>query len=280
MNIQEIYEFDLNGYIVYRNILSQSEVSLINMIIDTCKPSISRGTGKFSFFTLDPCFIEVMSHPRTLEIIRVMLGDQFRFDHALGIEMTKTGGAAQPLHAGPRGEHGAFFYQWVHGRMYNGLIKVIYALSNNNYGDGGFVCIPGSHKGNIKYLPEKEKISHLIVNPLLKAGDMLIFTEALVHASQQWTAEHTRRVLIYSYAPGSLAWRNYEAIKYYQKLATNELQRQLLRPPYVGDYYDEIISEKLVENRNVIRQPVLFNFTSIKDKTIGIILEKLVKKSN
>lgn len=64
---------------------------------------------------------------------------------------------------------------------------------------------------------------------------MLIFTEALVHGSRQWQAGHARRVLIYSYAPGCLAWKDYETIRPYLSLATTDLQRDLLRPQYVGN---------------------------------------------
>ncbi len=274
MTIDEMYEFDLNGYIVYRNILSQSDVSRMNSILESCK--LSKNTGKFSFFTLDPCFIELMSHPFTPAILRVMLGAWVRFDHAFGIEMTQTSSAKQKLHAGPMKEQGAFFYQWVQGQMRNGLIKVIYALSDINSGDGGFVCVPGSHKANLNHYPQEN--SHLVINPALKAGDMLIFTEALVHGSRKWTATHTRRVLIYSYAPGCLAWRNYDSIKSYQEFATNDLQRDLLRPPNVGDY-DEILSEQVGEVSNVFRSRIQFNSLLIpqKDKLIHKIIRKFIK---
>jgi hypothetical protein len=39
----------------------------------------------------------------------------------------------------------------------------------------------------------------------VNAGDVLIFTEALTHGSS-WTGQSSRRVLIYKYCPGSVAW--------------------------------------------------------------------------
>jgi hypothetical protein len=65
---------------------------------------------------------------------------------------------------------------------------------------------------------------------------MLIFTEALIHGSRPWRAENRRRALIYSYAPGCLAWMNYDWCKPYEMLVTNDIQRTLLRPPNVGQY--------------------------------------------
>jgi len=229
MTIEEMYEFDLNGYIVYPKVLVPEEIEKINTLIDQAGVG---GKRKFSFFHLDSYFLELMAHPKTLAILKIMLGDWLRFDHAFGMEMSNTSRIPEDLHAGPLREQLAFFYQWSNNQMRNGLVKVIYALNDVNPGDGGFICVPGSHKGNVKYMPRPN--SPLVVNPTLKAGDMLIFTEALVHGSRPWKAENRRRVLIYSYAPGCLAWMNYDWCEPYRAVANNDVQKQLLRPPHVG----------------------------------------------
>ncbi|NEO98462.1 MAG: phytanoyl-CoA dioxygenase family protein [Symploca sp. SIO2E9] len=286
MKIDEIYEFDLNGYIVYRNFLSQSDVQKINNILDDAKVKIEPKMGKFSFLPLSPYFFDLMAHPKTLEILRVMLGDWFRFDHAIGLEMDKTSKACQPIHAGLLKEQRSFFYQWIHGQMRNGLVKVIYALNDVNPGDGGFVCIPGSHKTNLDYYPKIN--SHLVVQPTLKAGDMLIFTEALVHGSKKWTAENRRRALIYSYAPGYFAWKNYDSMKDYLKLASDQLQKDLLRPPYVGGF-DEFVFENAEGHLstdanwawyNHSRLPHSFDsllIAKIKNRIITNVIKKIIK---
>ena len=58
--------------------------------------------------------------------------------------------------------------------MYNGLTVVMYALKDVNPGDGGFICVPGSHKTNMDFKPAVD--SHIVVNPTFRAGDMPIFT--------------------------------------------------------------------------------------------------------
>jgi phytanoyl-CoA dioxygenase PhyH len=233
MTDEEKYEFDVRGYLVCHEVLSVEEVERIrNLLVDV---RAALGIGKFSFLGLDPYFIELMAHPDVLARLKVILGESLRFDHAFGIEMTKSFSVTEGLHGGPMEEERAFWYQWVPTRgMHNGLVKVIYALADVNSGDGGFICIPGSHKANLECCVGRN--SHLVVNPSLKRGDALIFTEALVHGSRQWKADHSRQALIYSYAPGCLAWKNYETIKPYLAMAGTEIQRQLLRPPYVGDY--------------------------------------------
>ena len=263
MTLEERYEFDLNGYIVYPEVLSREEVERINGILSDRTPAT--GSGKFAFFELDPLFMDLLARPQLLEILRVLLGNWLRFDHAFGIQMTRTSSIMENLHGGPVQEQRAFWYHWlpwpVDARppgqtMHNGLIKVIYALNDVQPEDGGFICVPGSHKGNIAYRPRFD--SHLVVNPTFKAGDALIFTEALVHGSRQWVSDRTRRVLIYSYAPGFLAWKNYEFIKHYLKFATTDVQRDLLRPPFVGSYDEHTLrpsGEWPVERRSKVRIP-------------------------
>ena len=240
MTIDEAYEFDLNGYIVYRNFLSQKEIQHALALVAPCEGA--KASGKFSFFELHPFFMELMAHSRTVDILRGMLGDWLRFDHAFGLKMTREDLIHENLHAGPLQNQRSFWYQWGAGQiMHNGLIKVSYALNDVRPGDGGFICVPGSHKGNIVHRPSHD--SHLVVNPELRSGDLLIFTEALVHGSRQWVANGERVALVYSYAPGFLAWKSYDLVKPYLRFATSDLQKDLLRPPFVGNYDEHTLQQ-------------------------------------
>lgn len=237
MTEAEIYEFDLNGYIVYRDFLSADEVKKMNDVLDAeFKKQNTEDTHSFSFLSLDPCFLDLMAHPRMLQIIRSMIGDWLRLDHVYGLQMdtgTVNRGQTRPnLHGGPRTDNGEHLYQWFDGNMYNGLIVVIYALKEVNPGDGGFICVPGSHKANMHYRPPVD--SPLVVNPSLHAGDMLIFTEALVHGTTTWTSSNKRRSLLYKYSPGHSTWSAADNLEPMLALAQNDLQRDLLRPPSVG----------------------------------------------
>jgi ectoine hydroxylase-related dioxygenase (phytanoyl-CoA dioxygenase family) len=176
--------------------------------------------------------MELMAYPKTLRVLRTMIGEWMRLDHAYGLQMTADMSVHENLHGGPRQDQGEHQYQWVQGRMHNGLVVVMYALEDVNPGDGGLVCVPGSHKANVAYHPDVH--SHLVVNPHLKAGDMLIFTEALVHGTRQWRSGNRRRSLLYKYSPGYSAWGNAEAMAKLLPLAADDLQRALLRPPCVG----------------------------------------------
>jgi ectoine hydroxylase-related dioxygenase (phytanoyl-CoA dioxygenase family) len=239
MSIEERYEFDINGFIIYRNVLSPADLRGIRRALT--RVSCAEKTGKFAFFDLDPRFAVLMARPHTIEVVRDLCGDWVRFDHAFGLEMRDDRPSGQGMHAGNRKNQGAFAYQWASGRMHNGLVKVLYSLTDVKSGDGGFVCVPGSHKANVDYKPTRE--SHLVINPSLKAGDMLVFTEALVHGSSPWKREKPRRVLIYSYAPGCLAWKDPSTIAHLSNFITTEAQKDLFRPPYVGNYDERILND-------------------------------------
>jgi hypothetical protein len=234
MTDAEIYEFDLHGMIVYRNVLSPEQVRECNRLVDGFVKDDN--TFGFDFFTRDPFFVELMALPRTLDILRTMLGEWYRLDHAYGIQMHDQGPDNTNLHGGPRTDQNEHCYQWHQGRMYNGLVVVAYALADVNPGDGGFVGVPGSHKANHPYKPEPG--SPLVSQPAMKAGDMLIFTEALVHGTRQWRSPNRRRSLLYKYSPGFSTWSNLTNAEWPAKataMATTDLQRALLRPPFVGN---------------------------------------------
>ena len=68
--------------------------------------------------------------------------------------------------------------------------------------------MPGSHKSNyLDLLPPDvrnyERPAPYVLQPAVEAGDVLIFTEALVHGTMPWTADHERRCLLYKYSPAT-----------------------------------------------------------------------------
>ena len=230
MTEAEVYEFDLNGYIVYRNLIGDDDLVRMNELIDS---HASTDADRFAFLALDPIFLRLMAHPRTLHILKTIIGPWLRHDHAYGIQMTSALETRENLHGGLRADQGEHQYQWAYGKMWNGLTVVMYALEDVNPGDGGFIAVPASHKASLNiFKPDVD--SPLVANPSLRAGDMLIFTEALVHGTRRWRSPQRRRSLLYKYSPGYSSWSPPQANDKYLDLATDDLQRDLLRHPFVG----------------------------------------------
>jgi len=249
--IRQLYEFDLAGYTIVRNFISGEVIEKINRIIDSAlQSSFPR---KFPYLHLDPVFLDLLSDKRVLKICNYWLGPYFRLDHAFGIQAAAASQDGPPvgkenLHAGPFAEQGGFRYHWFNNRSQCGLLVFAYFLEPVRKGDGGLVLVPGSHKQNFpltgadvfhKLLNQRQD-AWWIDNPEVSAGDLLIFTEAVVHGTARWKCkEHRRRNIHYSYSPGYQANRDYEQIRKYLPLARNDTEKDLLRPPYVLRFDDD-----------------------------------------
>ncbi|MDA0711551.1 MAG: phytanoyl-CoA dioxygenase family protein, partial [bacterium] len=151
------------------------------------------------------------------------------------------------LHGGDNGSEGDHWYTYRDGVIRTGLTVVTFFTSPARAGDGGFSCIPGSHKTNfLRKIPQDvrsfERRPHYVRQPEVEAGDALMFSEALVHGTMPWTADHQRRAFLYKYSPGHSAWSG----KYYdQSHYTNltEQQLRLMAPPSIGSRPDTVLVE-------------------------------------
>ncbi len=237
MTPEEKFIFDLQGYIVVKNVLSQAEVDELNAIADqkmADQEEMSNGLKIPRRVSLwGKPFQNLFDHPNMIPYLSELLGPQFRADHDYGIFM-RQGGRKGGLHGGDH-RAGTHYYKYRDGVMRNGLTVVVYFLAPAPPGSGGFCCVPGSHKSNFALnVPEEVRsfkcIPHYLANPSAETGDALIFTEATMHGTLPWTAENERRTLLYKFTPGHVS---YASIYYnhddYEDLT--EQQKRVLTPP-------------------------------------------------
>lgn len=120
------------------------------------------------------------------------------------------------IHAGG---HVASFVQTVRhitGKWLVGQINILMALNDIGPGDGATVVIPGSHKvyelhpvlaggAHAAYrdeVPASEAMGAIEV--YLKAGQAIMFTDAITHGSSPRVNRGNRRTMVYRYSPSSL----------------------------------------------------------------------------
>jgi Phytanoyl-CoA dioxygenase (PhyH) len=238
MTDEERYLFDLRGYLVLPQVLNPAEVATLNDLIDTQDlppPDVSVESQRFGgFLAWDARFHDLIDHPRVLPTLKEMLGPALRLDHAYGIKM-RAGSPGLNLHGGGTPYDPAQYYHFRNERMYCGLTVVSWALTDALDGHGGFCCVPGSHKCNLpcpREIRDYSQDAGCVVPVPMRAGDVLIFTEALTHGTITWTAPHHRRALLYKYSPGHQTWGRGNFGEDVRDLGTDQ-QRQLLEPPYV-----------------------------------------------
>lgn len=92
-------------------------------------------------------------------------------------------------------------YSYRNGRSHNRMLNTVYFLTDNNIDDGCMVALPGGHKSNIDLnwgltrgldLPGSVPI-------IGKAGDVLIFSESVLHNGLANTSGRRRSNLYFNY---------------------------------------------------------------------------------
>lgn len=91
-------------------------------------------------------------------------------------------------------------YQAGNGQIYSNYVNTAITLVDVPQ-DNGFMCIPGTHKSQIK-LPTTLDIDNEWAPAItfeLKAGDCLIFSSRLMHGAKFWKEDYPRRVVFNRY---------------------------------------------------------------------------------
>jgi len=267
---EERYLFDLNGFLVVRGVLSPAEVAAANDAMDAHQEDaqerngILRNTrlrtpfaGDGSSGRLDlggmlawpsaggDAFRSLLAHPKLVPALTALCGPGYRMDHLpLGI-LQNRGSEGFALHGGPLNSEGQFNptlqYRCMNGTLFNSLLAMSVQLSDHEAGDGGFCVVRGSHKQNFPmpkaFIDGGGELGEAHVHqPVTRAGDVVFFSEATVHGAMPWNAEHQRRVVLYRFAPATVAYSRAYAPAWAEAVREHltPAQRAVLEPPYAA----------------------------------------------
>ena len=236
---EDKFLFDLRGFLVVKNVLSAVECEELIRLADVAWPRTAQDgplRQSYDMSKWGQAFVDLMDHDTVLPYLVELVGSRLRIDHDYCIFMRQEA-PGHRLHGGPWRIESDHWYRYHDGVMRNGLTVAVWNLTDAGSGAGGFVCVPGSHKTNFLPLMPRdvaslERDADWVVQPPLAAGDVLIFTEALIHGTAPWTADHERRTLFYKYSPPHSTWakRLYDPANYAQ---ATPRQLRLMAPPSV-----------------------------------------------
>jgi len=238
MTEHEKYLFDLQGYIMVADALSRDQLKDLNAAFDeqvAKAVKVEATAHRFGgLLRWGEPYKALIDNPRVTPCLEEILGAHFRLDHDYA-DLIRAGlspiGAS--LHGGNTPFSPAEFYVCRNNKIFCGLVVVAYNLRDVNPGDGGFACVPGSHKANYPFpkewkdLQEPHPCARAVTGP---AGTAIIFTEAMTHGPLPWRGKHERRTLFYKYSPHSVSW----SAGYYDPhgyAGLTERQRAILEPP-------------------------------------------------
>jgi hypothetical protein len=236
---EERYLFDLEGYLVVPDALAPEQLIALNAIMDakiadSVDPDASRHRfyGKETLLGWGQPYRELIDNPRIMPYLQEFI-DQPRLDHDYADVIRRGDGETGSLHGGGTPFDECFFYTHRDGRSRCGLAVVAYNLHDVNPGDGGFGCVPGSHKANLPLPPSWIQLHHpadCVRAVSAPAGSAIIFTEALSHGTLPWRGARERRTVFYKYSPRSISWEaNYYDERDFPGLS--DRQRAMLEPP-------------------------------------------------
>ena len=232
--------FDVRGYRILRNALSSEQLAAINGYIDRSNwQDLEPGTwlGDVETHTYGSkdginfqniieggdVFEQCIDHPAWVDQVTRYMPEEdgmtLHIDENF-INVRAAGGFI-PVHSGGSLIRFTSTFRNHAGKWMVGQINVLMALQDIGYGDGCTTIIPGSHKSVTKHpvdAPDDEgKMGWQrgitgadtigMVQAHLKAGDALMFTDAIMHGSMPRTNPGYRRVMIYRYSPHLMAPR-------------------------------------------------------------------------
>jgi ectoine hydroxylase-related dioxygenase (phytanoyl-CoA dioxygenase family) len=231
--------FDLQGYILIEEALTPDEVRAYrDAIYRLAREKIAdparwdeRGEPR-DFLTVhrpiekDPLFLEIVDHPSVLPILQQLVGEApILIDN--DAELTPRHNQRKTWHRGV-GTHG---YCVEDGRFHCTMVKCIWYLSDVGRDENPTRILPGSHKSRIAVpFPDGDRAADLPgqVELAVRAGTVLIFSEACLHAGNVNRSDKTRVNMYFNYGPSWVQpWEGYRPSERLVQEASG-IRRQLL----------------------------------------------------
>ena len=146
---------------------------------------------------LDSVFDELIAHTKILPYLQEFMKDP-QFLNGWSISKFE-GRTATGWHSGLRPEEHSVNAGVIHSPMVN----VVTMLTPNHPGDGCFAVMPGSHKRNFTLKRDRWGTSGLEAPGAVEItgdpGDVMIFSEALLHCGSEKTTKRRRTTLQYNH---------------------------------------------------------------------------------
>jgi hypothetical protein len=235
----DIYLFDLRGFLLLEGALSKEEVAALNAGIDHILPlnpgewygyvhghtygGGDEGLNLQQIYEGGEPFEKLIDHPSWIDKVKHFVGGEGTFDYNHGplfidenFANIRGPGQAIGLHSGGHQGVKRTQFRFHNGRFQCGQINILMALTDIGPGDGATMIIPGSHKANFPH-PDFDKYRMGSAEPSvdnvfgaievhMKAGDALLFVDAISHGSAKRVNPGSRRIIVYRYGP---SWGNF-----------------------------------------------------------------------
>ena len=194
--------FDLKGWLLLPGVLEPS-------LIEACREHLYKLKNEpeslpvHERYSLAGPTQELIDHPSIVGVLREILApdpspDAYGFRCESSFAMTrKKGQSGAPPHCGPI--VGPLAYRVLNGRIWSGLTRVVWELTEVKQGKGGTPIMSGSHKANFP-MPEvyREFNPSMYESYACPPGLVLIFSESCWHYGVEWKDSTQDRMAIFN----------------------------------------------------------------------------------
>lgn len=197
MTDYEKFLFDLKGFIVIPEVLSQQETDRVRDHVQTYSrdpdslPEAQRSpiAGPAEF---------LIDHPRVTGILQELIDsrvERLRLESVF-VSARGAGDGADPWrpHGGGTNLDPSLSYRYHNGRINAGMTRIVWELNEVVEGKGGTCLVPGSHKANMASAqasswPEAadDPDSGIWETYGCPPGSLVIFSEGVRHTGARWT---------------------------------------------------------------------------------------------
>ena len=214
MTPEQKFFFDLRGWILLPSILSDSEIEKMKgEVYDGARQSYQGSLQK------------LLDHPAIVGILNEILSEDpfvrqdcygFRCEGSFttvrepGWNVSQRGDNGLPHVVRPPQQANAMRYQVAGGKIFAGLTRVVWELEEVKSGQGGTSFLSGSHKAHFNYggpdpyrpnigeSPWEQNMRDVMEDYSCPPGSVVIFTESLVHAANDWTNTDNPRCAVFN----------------------------------------------------------------------------------
>ena len=274
---KEFYFWDLCGVLILRDVMDAAWLEAANEVIDRFEDRIVvgeelSGGSKSLSGTGRPVLDGLLQLPKPhCEPFRKMVAHPV-IEHRLnwmGASGGRMGGASafcsvqgtsgHAMHGNNEPMIPSRGYEFQNGRSYCQAVTVTWQLRDVNPGDGGFACVPGSHKANYPMPRGVETCKDhmgLVMHQVMKAGDVLFFMDgATTHGTLPWSSPISRRGILIKYSSRSFHRAGGEMVQPENRWGDlvdgmNEVQLAVMRGPD-RDVHQVNVPRLRVENGKV-----------------------------
>ena len=212
MTDEQKFFFDLNGWILLPEVLNEQEIE------ETKKEAYAGAKNAYAGGLQN-----LLDHPAIVGVLSEILSEEpFDLDECYGFRCEssfitvrppgweKPQGTSLPHVVRPPQQANAMRYQVAGKKIFSGLTRVVWELEEVKAGEGGTTFLSGSHKAHFNYggndpntpniggSPWEQNINAAMEDYSCPAGSVVIFTESLLHAANDWTNSSNPRCAVFN----------------------------------------------------------------------------------